>query len=91
MLRSFAVPNRPDYDVSLPIVTRRRCRVDDIDIVGESSSPSCDDGPRASYDFSKSVDTDESYGNAIVLTILKDVINNVYHSVGTRADVVTRC
>lgn len=46
---------------------------------------------RASYDFSKSVDTDESYGNAIVLTILKDVINNVYHSVGTRADVVTRC
>ena len=45
MLRSFAVPNRPNYDVSSPIVTRRRCRVDDIDIVGESSSPSCDDGP----------------------------------------------
>jgi hypothetical protein len=45
MLRSFAVPNRPNYDVSSPIVKRQRCRVDDIDIVGESSSPSCDDGP----------------------------------------------
>ncbi len=45
----------------------------------------------ASYDFSKSVDPDESYGNAIVLTILKDVINNVYPSLGTCADVITRC
>ncbi len=42
-------------------------------------------------DLSKSMDLDESYGNAIVLTVLKDVFNNNYLSVVTCADVVTHC
>jgi hypothetical protein len=41
--------------------------------------------------LSKSMDPDESYGNTIVLTVLKDVVNNDYLSVVTRADVAMHC
>ncbi len=43
------------------------------------------------FDLSKSMDPDESYGNAIVLTVLKDVVTNDYLGVIMCADVVTRC
>jgi hypothetical protein len=38
--------------------------------------------------LSKSMDPNEFYGNAIVLTILKDVVNNVYLSVSMHVDVI---
>jgi hypothetical protein len=89
MLRSFAMPNWLNYDVSLPLAMRQCCRVDNINIAGESSLPSCNDGfPPI---LAKSMDPDESCGNAIVLTVLKDVVNNNYLSVVTCADVVTCC
>ncbi len=37
------------------------------------------------------MDPDESYGNTIVLTVLKDVVNNDYLSVVTCVDVVMHC
>jgi hypothetical protein len=46
---------------------------------------------RVPSNLSKSMDPDESYGNAIVLTVLKDVVINNYLSVVTHADIVTRC
>jgi hypothetical protein len=41
--------------------------------------------------FSKSADPDESYGNAIVLIILKDVLTTIIFSHYERVDAVTRC
>jgi hypothetical protein len=44
MLHSFAMPNRLNYNVLSPLAMRQRCHVNNIDIAGESSLPSCDDG-----------------------------------------------
>ncbi len=44
MLCSFAVPNWPNYDVLSPLVLLQRCRVNDINIAGESLLPLCDNG-----------------------------------------------
>ncbi len=46
---------------------------------------------RVPSDLSKSMDPDESYGKAIVLTVVEDVVNNNYLSVVTHADIVTHC
>jgi hypothetical protein len=44
MLQSFAVPNWLNYNVSLPLATHQCCCVDDVNIAGELSLPSCGDG-----------------------------------------------
>jgi hypothetical protein len=44
MLRLFAVPNQLNYNELLPLAMHQRCRVNNIGIAGELSSPSCNDG-----------------------------------------------
>jgi hypothetical protein len=71
----ICMPNQPNYNFLLLFAMHQRCRVDKIDIAGESLLPSSNVGPPSN--FSKSADPDESYGNAIVLIILKDALTTI--------------
>ncbi len=82
-------PNRPTYIFLLLFATRRRCRIDEINIARGVVVAIVRRRPPS--DFSKSMDPDESYGNAIVLIILKDALTTITFSRYKRVDAVTRC